>query len=157
MKGNQTPETAAMNSSKPSNALGQYRKTGAHGAAAADDRLQLVLHMMQGALDRIATARGHMKRSEVAEKGQEIGRAIGLIDGLRVCLDKDNGGDIAGNLEALYEYMLKRLVEANLEDDPTGLDEVANLLGEIKSAWQQMAVEYHPVAIQQVPSPDATV
>jgi flagellar protein FliS len=61
-----------MNASKPNNALGQYRKTDAHGAAAADDRLQLIVHMMQGALDRVATARGHMQRHEVAEKGQEI-------------------------------------------------------------------------------------
>ena len=142
---------------KPSNALGQYRKTDAHGAAAADDRLQLVLHMMQGALDRIATARGHMKRHEVAAKGQEIGRAIGLIDGLRACIDKEKGGDISGNLEALYQYMLKRLVEANLKDELAGLDEVADLLGEIKSGWQQMAVEYRPAPAQADATPGATV
>ena len=145
-----------MNLSKPSNALGQYRKTDAHGAAAADDRLQLVLHMMQGALDRIATARGHMKRREVAKKGEEIGRAIGLIDGLRACLDKEAGNDIAGNLEALYQYMLKRLVEANLNDEPTGLDEVADLLGEIKAGWQQMAVEYRPATAQAATTSDVT-
>ena len=142
-----------MQSTKPRSAIGQYRQTEAHGAASADDRLQLVLHMMQGALDRIATARGHMQREETAEKGQEIGRAIGLIDGLRVCLDKDNGGDIAGNLEALYQYMLKRLVEANLNDDAVALDEVADLLGEIKSGWQQMSAEYHPSTLQPVSSP----
>jgi flagellar protein FliS len=146
-----------MNASKPNNALGQYRKTDAHGAAAADDRLQLIVHMMQGALDRVATARGHMQRHEVAEKGQEIGRAIGLIDGLRVCLDNENGGDIAGNLDALYQYMLKRLVESNLNDEPAGLDEVAELLGEIKSAWQQMAVEYRPTINKETAVPGATV
>jgi len=145
-----------MNSSRPTSALSQYRQTDAHGAAAADDRLQLILHMMQGALDRIATARGHMKRREVAKKGEEIGRAIGLIDGLRACLDKEAGNDIAGNLESLYQYMLKRLVEANLNDEPAGLDEVAGLLGEIKAGWEQMAVEYHPVAAQPATTSDVT-
>jgi flagellar protein FliS len=126
-----------MNASRPNDALGQYRKTDAHGAAAADDRLQLIVHMMQGALDRVATARGHMQRHEVAEKGQEI--------------------DIAGNLDTLYQYMLKRLVEANLNDELAGLDEVADLLGEIKSAWQQMAIEYRPVAVREATAPGATV
>jgi flagellin-specific chaperone FliS len=53
--------------------------------------------------------------------------------------------------------MLKRLVEANLNDELAGLDEVADLLGEIKSAWQQMAIEYRPVAVREATAPGATV
>ncbi len=119
--------------------LRQYRTVDAYGAAIASDRMQLVLRMMQGALDRIATARGHMRRNEAARKGEELGRAVRMIDGLRSCLDHDKGGEIAANLAALYEYMTRRLTEANLRNEVRGLDEVADLLDEIRSGWEQMA------------------
>jgi len=147
-----------MNTKLGQNALGQYRSTNAYGAAAADDRLQLILHMMDGAISRIATARGHMARNEAALKGEEIGRAIGLIDGLRTSLDKDQGGDIAQNLEALYDYMMHRLVEANLNDNTEILDEVEDLLHEIKSGWQGLmeSPEAQQLkAVQANPSPTA--
>jgi len=127
-----------MSSPPHHSALGQYRSTNAYGAAAADDSLHLILHMLEGAISRIATARGHMARNEIALKGEDLGRAIGLIDGLRTSLDRDRGGDIAGNLEALYDYMMRRVVEANLNDDTGILDEVEHLLGEIKSGWQAL-------------------
>jgi len=131
-----------MSSSNLNDALGQYRVTDAYGAAASEDRLQLILRMMQGALDRIATARGHLQREEMAEKGEQIGRAIGLIDGLRACLDMEGGAEIAANLEALYQYMLSRLMEAGMNNDDEALVEVADLLTEIKSGWATMAAEY---------------
>ncbi len=118
----------------PGNALGQYRTVTAYGAASGD-RLQLVLRLMDGALERIATARGHMARGEVAAKGEAIGKAIGLIDGLRTALDHERGGEIAGNLAALYDYLMRRLLEANLNDDERRLVEVAGLLDEIRDAW----------------------
>jgi flagellar protein FliS len=115
-------------------ALGQYRAVNAYGAAAGD-RLQLVLRMLDGAIDRIVTARGHMERREIAAKGEAIGKAIGLVDGLRTSLDKERGGEVARNLESLYDYMMRRLLEANLRDDPRRLDEVAGLLDEIRAGW----------------------
>ncbi len=119
--------------------LGQYRSVDAYGAAASGDRLQLILRMMQGALDRIATARGHMERGEAGPKGEALGRAVRLIDGLRSCLDQERGGDIATNLAALYDYMVRRLTEANLRNDPRALSEVADLLDEIRTGWEQIA------------------
>ncbi len=121
----------------PVNALGQYRSIDAYGAASGDP-LQLILRMMDGAIDRIVSAKGHMRRQEIPAKGEAIGRAIGLIDGLRTSLDRERGGAIAVNLESLYDYMMRRLVEANLRNDERRLDEVATLLDEIRSAWQSV-------------------
>lgn len=118
----------------PGKALGQYRAVNAYGAAAGDP-LQLILRMMDSALDRITAARGHMCRQETAAKGEAIGHAIGIIDGLRTALDKERGSAIAANLEALYDYMMRRLVEANFRNEPAQLDEVAGLLDEIRSGW----------------------
>ena len=138
-----------MNFTSNHNPLNQYRTVDAYGAAAASDRLQLVLRMMQGALDRIATARGHMGRGEQAPKGEALGRAVRMIDGLRSCLDHERGGEIAANLGALYEYMTRRLTEANLRNDTRPLDEVADLLDEIRSGWEQMAAS---LALRVVPT-----
>ena len=63
---------------------------------------------------------------------------VSIIKGLWNSLDYDNGGGIAENLGDLYDYMVRRLLEANSENDPERLDEVAGLLGEIKSAWDAL-------------------
>jgi flagellar protein FliS len=106
----------------------------AYGAAAGD-RLQLIMNLLDAAIDRVVTAKGHLRRREVAAKGHEIGRAIGIVEGLRTSLDPAQGGEMAGNLGVLYEYMARRLLEANLRNDETPLDEVADLLTEIREAW----------------------
>jgi flagellar protein FliS len=120
------------------NALGAYRTVDAYGAAAAD-RVTLISRLLQGAVDRIVTARGHLVRQEPAAKGEELRRAIGMIEGLRVALDHERGGEIATNLERLYEYMVRRLTEGNLHNDPAPLDEVAGLLNGIRGAWDEAA------------------
>jgi flagellar protein FliS len=134
------------------NPMNQYRTVDAYGAASAGDRLQLIARMMQGALDRIATARGHMQRGEQAPKGEALGRAVRMIDGLRSCLDHERGGEVASNLAALYEYMTRRLTEANLRNDQRPLDEVADLLDEIRSGWEQMMAS---PGLRAVPAPTA--
>ncbi|MFW2404650.1 MAG: flagellar export chaperone FliS [Gammaproteobacteria bacterium] len=115
--------------------LDHYRSVGAYGAAAGEDRVQLAGNLMEAAIDRISMARGHIERNEVALKGETLQRAIGIIDGLRASLDFEQGGDIAGNLEALYDYMVRRLVEANMKNDASIVTEVLNLMNDIKTGW----------------------
>jgi flagellar protein FliS len=123
---------------KTQNPLGHYSTVNAYGAAEADNSLDLILSMMRGAQDRIASARGHMERREPQKKGEHLGKAIALIDGLRGSLNIEAGGEIAANLDALYEYMGRRLVEANALDDVSVLNEVSALLAEIRDAWEQV-------------------
>ncbi|MGD2168272.1 MAG: flagellar export chaperone FliS [Gammaproteobacteria bacterium] len=117
-------------------ALGRYQSVGTYSAVSAADKLRLVNLMMQGARDRIARARSHLQRREISAKGEQISRAIALVDGLRASLDVSEGGQIARNLEDLYTYMIRRLLSANLNDDEAALDEVANLMAEIQDGWQ---------------------
>jgi flagellar protein FliS len=102
---------------------------------------RLIQMLMAGALDRIAAARGLMERGKLAEKGVQISSAISIIDCLRVSLDHEAGGPISRNLEDLYNHMMLRLAEANAKGEPAGLDEVAMLLRQIKSAWDEMPPE----------------
>jgi flagellar protein FliS len=119
-------------------ALNQYRNAGPLAEVNEADPHRLVQMLFEGALDRLAVARGAMLQGDTAVKGERISRAIGIIDGLRAHLDMEQGGELAANLESLYEYMERRLVEANLHDDVRVLDEVTNLLREIKSGWDAL-------------------
>ena len=118
--------------------LSHYSSVNAYGTVNADP-LQMILQMMNGAVDRIVTAKGCIQRREVAAKGRELGRAIAIIDALRAALNVEEGGTIAANLEALYDYMNRRLLEGNANDDVRCLEEVVELLSEIRTGWQQIS------------------
>jgi flagellar protein FliS len=120
--------------------LAAYRSTSAHAGVAAADPHRLIVRLMDGALERIAAARGLMSHGGVAEKAQLLQRAIAIIDELRNSLNFKAGGEVAHNLDALYEYMCTRLVQANAQNRPEWLDEVSRLLNEIRSAWLQLPV-----------------
>lgn len=124
-----------------SSAIAQYRQVRTRGSVEHADPHRLAAMLMEGALERIAAAIGHMQRGEVACKGESISRAIAIVEGLRGSLDFEAGGALAGNLDALYEYMGRRLLEANVADDAGMLEEVAGLLREIESAWDAIRPE----------------
>ncbi len=119
-------------------AISQYGKAGTQSVVEAADPHRLIQMLMEGALDKIAIARGAMERNDFAVKGEHIGWAVSIINGLRGSLDKESGGEVAENLDALYEYMGRRLMEANSANDITMLDEVSGLLREIKSGWDSI-------------------
>jgi len=124
-----------MSSAKTQNALKQYGNIGVQTGAAFASPHRLIQMLLEGALEKISSAKGFMQRKEIAQKGNYISWAISIIEGLRISLDMDKGGEIAANLNGLYEYMKIRLVEANLHNSEEMLDEVANLLNTIKSGW----------------------
>lgn len=123
-----------MSYSKAS-ALNTYNQVAVQSNATYASPHRLIQMLLEGALEKIAIAKGHMIRAQIASKGQHVGWAISIISGLRASLDMAAGGEIAQNLDALYDYMERRLLHANLENDTSALDEVTGLLREIKSAW----------------------
>ncbi len=120
-------------------AIQQYTRSSRQADVAAATPHRLIQMLLEGALEKIAVARGHMERKEIADKGKAISWAIDILEGLRSSLDREAGGELAANLDALYEYMSVQLVEANISNDPAKLDEVSGLLKRIKSAWDAIA------------------
>jgi flagellar secretion chaperone FliS len=118
-------------------AINSYRQAASSEAMYATP-FRLVQMLMSGALDGIANARGSIVRKEHEARNNEINWIISVIDALRGALDFEQGGEIATNLDMLYDYMIRRLFTANVEQDVEALDEVASLLKEIKSAWDAM-------------------
>jgi flagellar protein FliS len=119
-------------------AMNEYKKAGVHAEVMEADPHRLIQMLMEGALERIAIAKGAMKQNNVALKGERIGSAISIIEGLRASLNMEAGGEISANLESMYEYMTNRLLEANMNDDADILDEVADLMRKIKSGWDEI-------------------
>ncbi len=124
-------------------AMQQYRQNHIQGGIEAASPHRLVQMLMEGALEKILAAKGFMAQQEVAKKGEQISWAISIIDSLRSCLNVDVGGDFAQNLFDLYNYMERRLLEANIANDSSMLDEVGQLIIEIKSGWDAIPAEYH--------------
>src|SRR3569623_1465501 len=109
--------------------------------------------LMEGALDKIRIAKGFMERRKIPEKVQHINWALSILDGLRNRLDMEKGGDIAQNLDSLYDYMQRRLVVANMDNDPAIHDEVVCMMIENKSSCdalpQKKKTEERKAASQQ--------
>ena len=100
---------------------------------------RLIQLMMERALANIGLARSHLLEGNVAEKGKTIGDAISIINGLQASLNHEADQRMSENFDALYAYMMRRLLEANLNNDENMLDEVAGLLRELKEAWDAIA------------------
>lgn len=121
------------------NALGQYSKMAVQTGVESATPHRLIQMLMEGVLEKIARAKGFMQRNDIRAKGQQIGWAISILEGLKASLNKSEGGEIAQNLEDLYTYMEQRLIVANRENDPAILDEVMTLMRQIKEGWDGIA------------------
>lgn len=127
-----------------------YRKVGLETRLESASPHMLVLMLFDGALLSIANAQRYMEQKEIAEKGKAISKTIDIIaNGLQASLDLQSGGEIAERLEALYEYMGQRLLQANLRNDMAALKEVSALLQELKSAWEKITDD--PAALSTNP------
>lgn len=117
-----------------------YASVGIETGVAAASPHKLVIMLFEGAMVAISSAMQHMQSGDIPAKGAAISKAIMIIDnGLRASLDKTTGGDIALNLDALYDYMSSRLIVANLKNQPQILDEIHQLLKGLKDAWESIS------------------
>lgn len=116
-------------------ALAQYQQVNTVAAAESASPHKLIQMLMQGCLQRIAEAKGALQRNDVAARGVAIGKAINIVAGLQSSLNKEVQSALPQQLEALYDYMQRRLLEANLKNDAAALDEVADLMRKVKEGW----------------------
>lgn len=118
--------------------LAAYRSVAAHSGVAAADPHKLILMLMDGVLERIASARVALEQGELEAKIRHIQRAMDIVQELRGSLNMEAGGEIAANMAALYDYSGRQLVRANAENRVEPLDEVSHLVRQIRSAWVQV-------------------
>jgi flagellar secretion chaperone FliS len=126
-----------------------YARVGVETGVMGANPHRLIAMLYQGARQAIALARMHLQQGNVAARGDAIGKAIRIVEnGLQQSLNLDVGGEIAGRLDALYTYMARRLLEANMQSDERMLVEVDGLLATLEDAWTGIAPEYAKLSAQ---------
>ena len=117
------------------NGIKAYQET----AICTQNRGQLVVMLYDGAINFLKQSIADLEQGDYASKGIRIAKATDIIIELNTVLDMDKGGQIAQNLRSLYNFMHHHLSEANLKKDATMVQDVINLLEELKQGWQAIS------------------
>ncbi|ADO48072.1 flagellar export chaperone FliS [[Enterobacter] lignolyticus] len=117
-----------------------YAKIGVESAVMSASQQQLVTMLFDGALSALVRARLFMQDGNTEGKGLSLSKAINIIEnGLKVGLDEKSDDELTQNMIALYSYMVRRLLHANLHNDVSAIEEVEHLLRNIADAWKEVA------------------
>lgn len=116
-----------------------YAQVGVESAVLSASPHQLVVLLFDGALSAMKKAAILIEQGDIPGKGRALSQAINIItNGLRAGLNHEAGGEISANLDSLYDYMTRRLLQANLHNDLSAIDEVSTLLSNIADAWKEI-------------------
>ncbi|ELE9719083.1 TPA: flagellar export chaperone FliS [Enterobacter kobei] len=117
-----------------------YAKIEVESAVMSASQQQLVIMLFDGALSALIRARLFLQDGNIPAKGLAISKAINIIEnGLKVGLVESNGDELTQNLIALYAYMVRRLLHANVNNDASAIEEVETLLRNIADGWKEVA------------------
>jgi flagellar protein FliS len=117
-------------------AIESYGQVKVSTGVSKSNNVELIQMLFDGLIESLATARGHIQHNNISEKSKAISRASRIVLGLQGALDFDKGGDLANNLNELYNYITRRLLHVNARNDLAALDEIHGLMTEIRSAWE---------------------
>ncbi|WP_440875216.1 flagellar export chaperone FliS [Thalassotalea sp. PLHSN55] len=115
--------------------LAAYQQTTTHAQAATADPHKLVVMLIDGFLDEMARVEGHMKAERYMHKGKSISKCIEILSGLDSALDLQQGGQVADNLHNLYDYCAQTLFQASVDNDPSQLPAITNVMENLREGW----------------------
>jgi flagellar protein FliS len=119
-------------------AMESYGADNLASQASVANSVDLIQMLFDGLIESITSAQGHLQRGAIQEKCKCLARASRIVIGLQSSLDFQKGGDLAKNLNELYDYVTRRLLHANAQNDPMALQEIHGLMSEIRQAWQNV-------------------
>ncbi|KLV05878.1 flagellar biosynthesis protein FliS [Photobacterium aquae] len=123
--------------------LQAYKKVSVDSQLASASPHRVVQMLFAGAIERLVQGKAAMEAGNIAMKGERLNKALAIIGSLRESLSMQDGGEIAVNLDRLYDFMMRHVIEANATNNPEKISEVITLLTDIKSAWDQIPEEFH--------------
>lgn len=130
--------------------LQAYKKVSVDSQLSAASPHRVVQMLMAGAIERLIQGKVAMEQGNIPLKGERLGKALDIIISLRSCLSMDDGGEIASNLDQLYDFMITQVTLANQANNPQPIDDVIDIIREIKSAWDQIPPEFHNLTADEV-------
>lgn len=120
------------------NALKQYQSVDLRATVETASPHKLISMLLDGALGSLAKAKGAIERESIEERTQHLNKASEIVVGLKGSLDLEQGGEVAANLDGLYDYMLRSIMTANSQNDAEKVQEIMDLMLEIKQGWAEM-------------------
>ena len=126
-------------------AIAQYRKLNVESVVDSASPHQLIEMLFDGASARLKKAAGCIAHDDINGRSAAITETVSIISGLQASLDLERGGDLAENLDALYDYMQRRLFRANADNDAGGVQEVLDLVATLHQAWHAIREDVAPL------------
>ncbi|CFQ36224.1 MULTISPECIES: flagellar export chaperone FliS [Yersinia] len=116
-----------------------YARVGLESQLAGASPHQLISMLLDGALNAVLRAKIYFENGNIAKRGEMISKAINIIDnGLRASLNHEKGQNIAQDLERLYDYMSRTLLQANLHNSPSELTSISEILTNLANTWKEI-------------------
>ncbi|WP_150137490.1 flagellar export chaperone FliS [Candidatus Enterovibrio escicola] len=125
--------------------LQAYKRVSVDSQLSSASPHKVIQMLMSGAIERLIQGKAAMLQGDIAVKGERLGKALDIVISLRSCLSMSDGGEIATNLDALYDFIIRKISEANRDNVDVPIDDVIDILRAIRSAWDQIPVEYHNI------------
>jgi len=127
-----------------------YKNVGVETSVSQASPHLLVGMLFDALIQSLNAAKGHLQSGNFEAKGQSVVRAVRILEeGLKAALDLKNGGELATNLQTVYDFSIFRLTEANLRNDAAMIDEVINVIRPVADGWSQIqgdiAVQTHKI------------
>lgn len=119
-------------------ALAAYGAVKVHSAIEGASPPQLISMLFDGVSSRLNQSLTAIEAGEIAKKGELISQTISILEYLTAVLDEHKAPEVANNLQGLYRYMVTTLLNANIKNDPTAIQEVISLMTEVRDAWTEM-------------------
>ena len=139
MNNNKHMKEPPMYTPVSSRAASAYRQVSVQSGVDGASPHMLIKMLFDGLIQSLNAARGALQRGDVAEKGRQIGKAVRILEeGLKGGLNPAQGGDIARNLAALYDYCVGRLTLANVRNDAALVEEVVSLIAPVAQSWSEI-------------------
>ena len=115
-----------------------YQQTNIEARAATADPHKLVVMLIEGFLDEMERAQGHIKGQRFEHKGKSISKCMDILAGLDSALDVEQGGEVAENLHNLYEYCALTLYKVSINNEVEQLSSVFTVMENLRQGWLEM-------------------
>lgn len=133
-----TKNTVGVSGMNAQVALKSYNQVHVDAGVEGADPHRLIEMLFEGFFTRLSQAKGAMKQNNMELKSQKLSSAINIVSGLRDSLDVKAGGEVAENLDGLYDYVQRTLWQASSKNDLDKINECGRLMNQISTAWSQI-------------------